>query len=139
MAHVTHDHSSDHRRPKAAAGAPARSWETRRWEDWCNMVLGLLLALSPWLLRFTGLEGATLNAVIIGGLVCALSALALTLLDRWEAYISGLLGVWATLSPWLLGFTAYDAAMLAHIGLGGLVVVVAVIEVWQTGTPDAAA
>lgn len=93
MAHVTQDHSSDHRRPAA------HSWETRRWEDWCNMVLGLLLALSLWLLRFTGLEGATLNAVIIGGLVCALSALALTLLDRWEAYISGLLGVWAMLSP----------------------------------------
>ena len=87
MAHVTQDHSSDHRRPKVAAGTPARSWETRRWEDWCNMVLGLLLALSPW----------------------------------------------------LLGFTAYDAAMLAHIGLGGLVVLVAVIEVWQSGAPDTAA
>ncbi|QDO98237.1 hypothetical protein FNB15_13575 [Ferrovibrio terrae] len=143
MAHVTQDHSSDHRRPRAAAGSVARSWEARRWEarrweDWGNMVLGLLLALSPWLLRFTGLEGATLNAVIIGGLVCALSALALTLLDRWEAYISGLLGVWAMLSPWLLGFTAYDVAMLAHIGLGGLVVVVAAIEIWQGGKPDTA-
>lgn len=145
MANVTQDHSADrhhsldHDWPKVAAGTSERSWETRRWEDWCNMVLGLLLALSPWLLRFTGLEGATLNAVIIGGLVCALSALALTLLDRWEAYISGLLGVWAMLSPWLLGFTAHDAAMLAHIGLGGLVVVVAVIEVWQSGAPDTVA
>jgi hypothetical protein len=140
MAHVTHDHSSDrhhasdHGRPKAAA----RSGKTRRWADWGNVGLGLLLALSPWLLRFTGLEGATLNAVIIGGLICALSALALTLLDRWEAYISGLLGVWAMLSPWLIGFTAYDIAMLAHIGLGALVVVVAAIEVWQSGAPDAA-
>jgi hypothetical protein len=134
MAHVTQDHSPDHRSPSATA----RSWDVRRWQDWSNMVLGLLLAVSPWLLRFTGLEGATLNAVIIGGLICALSALALTLLDRWEVYISGLLGVWAMLSPWLLGFTAYDGAMLAHIGLGGLVVVVAIIEIWQSGGPDAA-
>lgn len=130
MAHVTQDHSPD-RRTMAA-----RSWEGRRWQDWSNMVFGLLLAVSPWLLGFTGLEGATLNAVIIGGLICALSALALTLLDRWEAYISGLLGIWAMLSPWLLGFTDYNAAMLAHLGLGALVVVVAAIEIWQSGMPD---
>lgn len=100
------------------------------------MILGLLLAVSPWLLGFTGLEGATLNAVIIGGLICALSALALTLLDHWEAYLSGLLGIWAMLSPCLLGFTAYDTAMLAHIGLGALVVVVAIIEIWKSGATE---
>lgn len=133
MAHVTQDHSPNHR------PATARSWDMQRWQDWANMLFGLLLAVSPWLLGFTGFEGATLNAVIIGGLIFALSALALTLLDRWEAYISGLLGVWAMLSPWLIGFTAYDPAMLAHIGLGGLVVVVAVIEVWQSAAPDTAA
>lgn len=134
MAHVTHHHPQEDRHP----GVVVSHWKGRRWEDWANMAFGLLLALSPWLLRFTGLEGATLNAVIIGGLICALSALALTLLDRWEAYISGLLGIWAMLSPWLIGFTAYDMAMLAHIGLGALVVAVAAIEIWQSGAPDAA-
>jgi hypothetical protein len=103
------------------------------------MGLGLLLAASPWLLRFTGLEAATLNAVIIGGLVCALSALALTLLDRWEAYISGLLGIWAILSPWLIGFTAYDTAMVAHVALGALIIAIAAIEVWQSGSRNNAA
>lgn len=136
MAHVTQDHSSDRR--TAARSWERRRWQGSRWQDWANMVFGLLLAVSPWLLQFNGLEGATLNAVIIGGLICALSALALTLLDHWEAYISGLLGVCAMLSPWLLGFTAYDAATLAHTGLGALVVVVAVIEIWQGGSSDVA-
>lgn len=132
MAHVSHHHHPDrHLR------VGARRWEVRRWEDWANVVFGLFLAASPWLLQFTGLEAATLNAVIIGGLICALSALALTLLDRWEAYISGLLGLWAMLSPWLIGFTAYDTAMLAHLGLGALVLTVAAIEIWQGGAPDA--
>lgn len=126
MAHVTHHHS--------AGPSPGSA---RRWQDWTNMVFGALLVLSPWLLRFTGLEAATLNAAIIGFLIFALSALALTLLDRWEAYINGLLGLWAMLSPWLIGFTVYDYAMLAHVGLGALVVVVAVVEIWQTGAPDA--
>lgn len=135
MAHVSHDHSPETRQLAGVTGGCA----ARRWQDWANCGLGLLLAVSPWLLQFTGLEAATLNAVIIGGLICALSALALTLLDRWEAYINGLLGIWAMLSPWLIGFTAYDMAMLAHIGLGALVVVVAIIEIWQSGARDTAA
>jgi hypothetical protein len=129
MAHVSHHHVPERHPPGAQ-----RRWQARKhWEDWTNMVLGLLLVASPWLLRFTGLEAVTLNAVVIGGLVFALSALALTLLDRWEAYISGLLGIWAILSPWLIGFSNYDAATAAHIGLGALVVVIAAIEIWQDG------
>ena len=130
MAHVTHHHPPGSHQP----GHHAVRVKTRRWQDWANMVLGLVLVASPWLLQFTGLEAATLNAVIIGFLIFALSALALTLLDRWEAYISGLLGLWAALSPWLIGFTAYDMAMIAHVGLGALVVVTAAIEIWQTSS-----
>ena len=132
MAHVSHH------RPDRDPRIDTRRSESGRWEGWANMVFGLLLAASPWLLRFSGLEAVTLNAVIIGGLICALSALALTLLDSWEAYISGLLGVWAILSPWLIGFTAYDTAMLAHFGLGALVVAVAMIEIWQDRAGDVA-
>ncbi len=134
MAHVTHHHPPEHDKHRPRRAAPT----SRRWQDWSNMLLGLLLAASPWLLQFTGLEAALLNAVIIGFLIFALSALALTLLDRWEAYISGLLGLWAALSPWLVGFTAYDAAVAAHIGLGAAVVAIAAIEIWQTETSDTA-
>lgn len=134
MAHVSHDHSPE---PRQLAGATG-GWAARRWQDWATCGLGLLLAVSPWVLQFTGLEAATLNAVIIGGLICALSALALTLLDRWEVYISGLLGIWAMLSPWLIGFTLYDTATFAHLGLGALVVAVAAVEIWQSSIPDRA-
>lgn len=122
MAHVTH-HPNHH-------GA-------RRWQDWANMALGLGAAASPWLLGYTGLEAATLNAVIIGFLVFALSALALTLLDRWEAYINALLGIWLMLSPWLLGFAVYDGAKFANLGLGAFMLVIAASEVWQADTDPA--
>lgn len=111
--------------------------QSRRWQDWANMALGALLAVSPWLLGYTGLEGATINALIIGLLVFALSALALTLLDRWEAYISGLLGLWAALSPWLVGFPRYDAPLLAHLIIGLAVVLIAAYEIWQGETAEA--
>ncbi|WP_341705364.1 SPW repeat protein [Ferrovibrio sp.] len=115
MAHITHHHE------------PAR-----HWQDWVNMILGALMVASPWLFGYAPLEGATMNAVIIGFLVFALSALSLTLLDDWEAYISAGLGVWLILSPWLLGFALYDPARLAHLAIGILVVAVAVLEVWQS-------
>lgn len=110
--------------------------QSRRWQDWANMALGALLAVSPWLFGYTGLEAATINAIIIGLLVFALSALALTLLDGWEAYISGLLGIWAGLSPWLIGFAPYDRASFAHIGIGAAIVAIAAYEIWQTGRGD---
>ncbi|WP_374299314.1 SPW repeat protein [Ferrovibrio sp.] len=125
MVHISHEpHRGSHREPH-------REPEARRWQDWANMALGIALAGSPWLLGYRGLEEATMNAVIIGLLVFALSALALTLLDRWEAYINAVLGLWAGLSPWLLGFTGYDMALLAHLGIGGSVVLIAVLEIWQ--------
>ena len=41
----------------------------RKWQDWANLVLGLWLVLSPWILGFSGTSSATWNAVILGLLV----------------------------------------------------------------------
>jgi len=105
--------------------------EPRHWQDWANMALGAVMVASPWLLGYAGLEGATMNAVIIGFLVFALSALALTLLDRWEVWINAALGIWLILSPWLLGFAVYDPARLSHLGIGIVVLAIAASEIWQ--------
>lgn len=106
--------------------------QSRRWQDWANMVLGVLAMASPWLFGYSGLEGATMNAAIIGFLVFALSALALTLLDHWEAFINAVLGLWLVVSPWLLGFALFDVAKFAHMGIGAFVLVIAAAEIWAT-------
>nr|WP_281166742.1 SPW repeat protein [Thermus igniterrae] len=49
------------------------------WEEWLNVLLGVWLILSPWLLGFSGVGNAMWNALIVGVLVGAL-ALSLT----WE-------------------------------------------------------
>ena len=41
----------------------------RKWQDWANLVLGLWLVLSPWILGFSGTSSAPWNAVILGLLV----------------------------------------------------------------------
>lgn len=134
MAHVTHHQETRYRGSRSVASRPAQ--ELRRWQDWANMVLGILMAASPWLLGYTGLEDATLNAVLIGFLVFSLSTLALTLLDHWEAYLNAMLGVWLVLSPWLLRFDGYELAKFPHLAIGAFVLVLAAQEIWQSRTPS---
>src|SRR5690606_16704195 len=102
--------------------------DLQRWQDWANMALGIAMTASPWLLGYTGLEDATLNAVMTGFLVFALSALALTLLDHWEAYLNAMLGAWLVLSPWLLRFDGYETVKLAHLAVGAFILVIAAQE-----------
>ena len=47
------------------------------WKEWANVVLGLWLIASPWILGFSGLTAAAFNAVIVGALVALLSFMVL--------------------------------------------------------------
>ncbi len=46
------------------------------WEEWANMVIGLWLIVSPWLLGFMANVNAMWTHVILGLLVAAISAWA---------------------------------------------------------------
>lgn len=47
------------------------------WQEWSNLVLGLWLIASPWVLGFSAMTSAMLNAVIVGAVVAALAFWAL--------------------------------------------------------------
>ena len=47
------------------------------WEEWTNVVLGVWLAISPWVLGFSSHFAAMVNAVIVGVVVAALALWAL--------------------------------------------------------------
>ena len=47
------------------------------WEEWVNILLGLWLLISPWVLNFTHVTVFTWNAVAAGAIVLTLSAWAL--------------------------------------------------------------
>jgi len=55
----------------------------RFWEEWADIVLGLWLVASPWVLGFADVSRATWN-VVLSGLVIMLTA-AWTLYDAEEA------------------------------------------------------
>jgi hypothetical protein len=43
------------------------------WEDWINLVLGVWLFCSPWILSYAGLYDAMWNSLIVGFLIAALA------------------------------------------------------------------
>ncbi len=97
-----------------------RSLTTHRtWEDWCGMLLGVLIVLSPWFPSPASHEVvdaersfAVLNTFTIGILVFGLAQLEYVALQRWEEVAEIVAGLWL-------------------IAFGGLVVLLAALQLWQ--------
>lgn len=47
------------------------------WQEWANVALGVWLAISPWIVGFSGLVAAMWNAVIVGAVIAGLALWAL--------------------------------------------------------------
>jgi heme/copper-type cytochrome/quinol oxidase subunit 3 len=60
-----------------AAAALAAFTRLLEWEEWVNLVAGLCIAVSPWVLGFTGLAKAAWTHIIVGVLVALLAAIEL--------------------------------------------------------------
>jgi hypothetical protein len=53
-------------------------FQTQQWEEWINVLVGIWVAVSPWLLGYTSSTTATSNAVIVGILAVCLAG--------WDLY-----------------------------------------------------
>ena len=53
----------------------------RAWEEWTEFALGLWLIVSPWILGFSAIQDARLNAVVVG-VVTAVLALWVLMVDK---------------------------------------------------------
>jgi short subunit fatty acids transporter len=72
-----------------------------------------------------------------GIVVAGLSIAALAAFAVWEEWLNLIAGLWAIVSPWVLGFQG-TTAMTVHIVIGIVVAALAAIELWilhQTPPP----
>jgi hypothetical protein len=99
--------------------------------DVVNILAGLGLALSPWFLEFTTATAAALNAWIVGAAIALIALSALCSYHRTEEWVNGLLGLWAVIAPWVLGFSELGPVMSVHVVLGLLVAIVAAALLWS--------
>jgi hypothetical protein len=104
-------------------------WTNPRLYDVANLILGAILFFSPWIFAYpAGLQ--TQNAVITGIAIVVLSIAALAAFAVWEEWLNLIVGLWAIVSPWVLGFQG-STAMNVHVIIGIIVALVAAFELWS--------
>lgn len=103
----------------------------RNWEDWFGMLLGLLIAVSPWVAGDHISRAAAWNAVLIGVLVFFIAELEYVILQRWEETGQLVLGLWLIASPYVFGYFNTGSLRFWHSTLGGLVILLAALDLWQ--------
>ncbi len=103
----------------------------KHWQDPVNLILGLWMIISPWVLGYESEAAATSNAVILGIVIAVLAALELFTVTAWEEWGNFVLGLWLVISPWVLGFRSVSSAMSNDVVIG---IVVAVLAIWALGT-----
>src|SRR5919205_391969 len=77
-----------------------------RWQSWLNVIVGVWLFISPWVLGTTR-DGATAwNAWIIGAAIFVVALIPLgTSASPPAPWVNVILGVWLFISPWVLRYT----------------------------------
>ena len=109
----------------------------RTWEDWLGMLLGVLIVLSPWFPTQASQEIAAdrgyviLNTFAVGMIILCLGQLEYVALQRWEEVAEIVLGLWLIASPYMFGYSGDGLLVFWHSSLGGLVVLLAALQLWQ--------
>jgi hypothetical protein len=103
----------------------------KHWEDWANLVLGIWLLVSPWLLPGAGEEQVAMqNAVAIGFVLVMTQVATLVAFRAWEEWGNVTLGAWLVISPWALGI-ASPTFQANFVIVGALVLALSLYELWD--------
>jgi hypothetical protein len=94
-----------------------------RWQEWTSFVLGLWLAVSPWMLGYAEHEAATANAAFLGLALALGSHFEVSLDDSSAEWLNLAAGLWLVAAPFVLGFSA--VALANAIAVGTLVMALA--------------
>src|SRR5262249_32764750 len=74
-----------------------------RWQDVVNFVLGTWLFISPWVLGFSDAGVIATSAWLFGIIIAGLALAAIFAYESWEEWVAAAIGVWVSISPWVLG------------------------------------
>ena len=100
----------------------------RGWEDYCSAMLGVLIVLSPSLAGTDVGTAVSISAGLTGVLIAMIALLEIMALERWEEVLELVCGAWIVVSPVVLNYGG--VLRFSHFVLGGLVVGLALLELW---------
>ena len=94
--------------------------------EWTNLLLGSVLFCSAFM--FGKFPVAALSAALTGLLIVTCSAVALYRFRAWAEWSNIVLGSWAVVAPYLLGFGSEKFALSIHIIIGFSVAAIATLQ-----------
>ncbi|MCB0113222.1 MAG: SPW repeat protein [Caldilineaceae bacterium] len=102
---------------------------------WFTGLLGILMAVAPYLFSFSDNTTALWASIGLGALLFLLSAVEAWQQGKaaWEYWTIGVVGLVAIAAPFVLGFNALNIAMWTFIVLGGLALLLAGYQVFTRG------
>ncbi|MBL0935687.1 MAG: SPW repeat protein [Rhizobiaceae bacterium] len=101
----------------------------RSWEDFAAIALGALIVASPFIVGFEGMTVMFVTTIVAGGLVMAIGLMELAAHRLWEEAVALVCGLWMIASPYVFNYAGDLRAW--HMGLGALVALLALLELWQ--------
>ena len=99
--------------------------------DWINLICGILLFVSPWVLAFSADETAAAAAWLGGATIAVMGFVALVEFAEFEDWFALVAGVLVIIAPWVLDFAAMGYAAWAFVVLGLIVAIASVREIWM--------
>jgi hypothetical protein len=98
---------------------------TAQMVDGLTFLSGLYLAMSPWVVGFSGQSSLTMSN-LLAGIAVALLALGFAALygrTHGIAWVAPLIGAWTIVAPWVVsGPTPSDDAKLSNVIVGAVMV-----------------
>ncbi len=96
----------------------------QRWQDGVTLVLGVWLFFAPFFMNYGPLVGlAAWNSYLVGIAIVIAAAWALRAPEKWEEWVSLVLGAWLIIAPFALGFYASLATAAWNDVIVGVLIV----------------
>jgi hypothetical protein len=111
-----------------------------QWASGLNVIAGLWLIISPWVLGFASYDGRMAgNDVIFGIIVAVLAAIRAYRAQgtQWLSWINVIIGIWLFISAFVFATANLAVPFWNNVILGVIVAVLGIISAWGSN-PQAA-
>ncbi len=116
--------------PDRAGATPRSQAGAVKTASGINVIAGIWLIISPFVLAFYRDPAATWDLIIVGIIVLILAAtrVAGPLRTAWASWINLILGIWLIISPWVYRAGGLPAPVWNNVILGIIVGVLAIVS-----------
>ncbi len=98
-----------------------------------NLLAGIWLIISPFVLNYSNLGAGATNAVVVGIVVAILALIKMANPEAtWASWINFLLGLWMIVAPFARGFGSVGTVVGNEVILGIIIAVVAITNALST-------